>query len=201
MNVSASIIVQVFCQAIADWHNTIFVNPYQSGTLEYLCYQKNQIDTSQWHEEDEIRRNDISTDAFVACKRKIDDLNQKRTDWVEKLDDLIFKNYQNITLKESAKMNSETPAWLIDRMSILELKIYHMAEQTLRQDADSEHINRCKSKLEVLLNQRQDMSTCLDELLLDIQQGNRFFKVYRQMKMYNDKSLNPALHGESKFKA
>lgn len=194
MKFSASLIVKVFAQAIEDWHNHVFTNPFPEGSLEFLCFEKNQIDTTQWHEEDEIRRQDISTDAFVACKRKIDALNQQRTDWVEKLDDLIFELYKNVALKPNARMNSETPAWLIDRMSILELKIYHMEEQTNRKDADDSHILRCKQKLDVLLDQRKDMCSCLDELLVDIASGDRYFKVYRQMKMYNDKTLNPALY-------
>ncbi|TAG52736.1 MAG: DUF4254 domain-containing protein [Cytophagales bacterium] len=194
MKFNSEIIVRVFEKSIKDWHLDIFSNPFSENSLEFLCFKKNQIDTFQWHEEDEIRRNDISTEAFVACKRKIDSLNQQRTDWVEELDDLIYNSYQNFARKNTAKMNSETPAWLIDRMSILELKIYHMTEQTERQDADNEHIERCKVKLNVLLEQRKDMCSCLDELLTDIENGDRYFKVYKQMKMYNDKTLNPALY-------
>ncbi len=194
MKLNSSIIVQVFEKSIQSWHNNQFENPYPLQSLEFLCFNKNQIDTTQWHQEDEIRRNDISTEDFVACKRKIDALNQQRTDWVEQLDDLIFDFYKHSKKNINAKMNSETPAWLIDRMSILELKIYHMKEQTLRSDVDQVHIEKCKLKLDILLQQRVDMCTCLDELLIDIENGNRYFKVYRQMKMYNDKTLNPALY-------
>lgn len=196
MFLSASKTVEVFIQSIQDWHlkSEIHPNPYPKESLEFLFYNKNHVDTIQWHEEDEIRRPDLPDQNLVKIKRNIDRLNQERTNMVELIDDYIFNLYKDQKRNSDAKMNSETPAWLIDRMSILELKIYHMEEQTARTDASLEHISACKSKLEILLEQRKDMSTCLDQLLEDIKSGSRYFKVYRQMKMYNDTSLNPALY-------
>ncbi|HRG76405.1 MAG TPA: DUF4254 domain-containing protein, partial [Leptospiraceae bacterium] len=158
----------------------------------------NHIDTIQWHVEDEIRRADIADSEIAKLKRQIDALNQERTNLVEVLDDYFLNLYKTVTIESGARLNSETPAWLIDRMSILELKIYHMQEQTERKDADESHINQCKAKLAILLEQRKDLSTCLTELLEDLQEGKKFMKVYRQMKMYNDKNLNPALYANEK---
>ena len=148
--------------------------------------------------EDEIRRADIPDSDIAKLKRQIDALNQERTNLVEVLDDYFLNLYKSVSLKPNARMNSETPAWLIDRMSILELKIYHMKEQTERTDVDQSHINQCKTKLEILLEQRKDMSNCLLELLNDLRDGNKYMKVYRQMKMYNDKNLNPSLYANEK---
>ena len=148
--------------------------------------------------EDEIRRADIPDSDIAKLKRQIDALNQERTNLVEVLDDYFLNLYKSVSLKPNARMNSETPAWLIDRMSILELKIYHMKEQTERTDVDKSHINQCKTKLEILLEQRKDMSNCLLELLNDLRDGNKYMKVYRQMKMYNDKNLNPSLYANEK---
>ncbi len=189
-------ILQIFQRSVAEWHilESYSVNPFEEGSLHYILYKKNQIDTEQWHQEDIIRKPDLPLETFAAVKRKIDALNQERTDTVEWLDDFIINLYQSVVRKKEAKMNSETPAWLIDRMSILELKIYHMKEQTERTDASSDHIQTCKQKLQILLDQRKDMSLCLDELLLDLSTGDKYVKVYRQMKMYNDKNLNPSLY-------
>jgi hypothetical protein len=189
-------ILEIFQRSVADWHisECYSTNPFEEGSLNYILYKKNQIDTEQWHQEDIIRRPDLPLETFAAVKRNIDRLNQERTDTVEWLDDFITNLYSSVPLKKNAKMNSETPAWLIDRMSILELKIYHMKEQTERIDASPEHIKVCSQKLDVLLDQRKDMSQCLNELLFDLSTGNKYVKVYRQMKMYNDKNLNPSLY-------
>jgi len=188
--------IEIYQQSILDWHKNldVYPNPFPKNSLEHLFYHKNQVDTVQWHEEDEIRRPDLPDGDLVKIKRNIDRLNQERTNMVEIIDDHIFALFNGVHRHENAKMNSETPAWLIDRMSILELKIFHMQEQTLRNDVSHQHIATCKQKLDILLEQRKDMALCLDELLDDIANGIRYFKVYRQMKMYNDTSLNPALY-------
>lgn len=196
MALKANSIVSIFRQSVVDWHNKKTANPFPPDSVESILYSKNQIDTIQWHVEDEIRRPDLPDQELVGFKRQIDELNQERTDIVEILDDRISSEFQNVPKKYGARMNSETPAWLIDRMSILELKIYHMEEQTQRKDVDENHILACKRKLEVLLEQRKDLSQCLDELLEDLKNGDKFYKVYRQMKMYNDQNLNPSLYSK-----
>lgn len=173
-------------------------NRFQEGSFEALLYQKNWIDTVQWHLEDIIRKPDINPYDGIEIKRRIDRSNQDRTDTVEKMDDHFLEHFKNVKPKAGARMNSETPAWLLDRMSILMLKIYHMKEQTQRTDAAPDHIARCAQKLSVLLEQKNDMRAAYDELLEDILNGNRKFKVYRQMKMYNDTSLNPMLYNQKK---
>lgn len=200
MNFIPEDVIDVFQKSIQDWHKNLApaANPYEKDSMNFILYSKNHIDTIQWHVEDEIRRADIPDSDIAKFKREIDALNQKRTDLVEVLDDYFLNLYKSIPKKPEAKMNSETPAWLIDRMSILELKIYHMKEQTERTDTNESHINQCKSKLEILLEQRKDMSNCLSELLMDLNDGSKYMKVYRQMKMYNDKNLNPSLYGNEK---
>ena len=189
-------LVSVMIQSVIDWHKELKIhsNPHKEGSLEFLIYKKNQIDTVQWHVEDEIRRPDLPDSELVKFKRQIDALNQERTDTVELLDDLFYAMYKDVPKKEKSRMNSETPAWLIDRMSILELKIYHMKEQTERKDASAEHIEKCSAKLAILISQRSDLKTCLSELMDDLASGDKFMKVYRQMKMYNDQNLNPSLY-------
>ncbi|MFB5651595.1 DUF4254 domain-containing protein [Leptospira wolffii] len=196
MKLDSAQVVGIFKKSVEDWHKEekASPNPYPESSDESLFYKKNQIDTIQWHVEDEIRRPDLPDSELVQFKRKIDALNQERTDLVEQIDDRISAQFATVERKPNARMNSETPAWLIDRMSILELKIYHMDEQTRRKDVGPEHIETCKRKLAVLLEQRKDLSVCLDELLDDLSKGDKFYKVYRQMKMYNDKSLNPSLY-------
>ncbi|MCZ8344773.1 MAG: DUF4254 domain-containing protein [Leptospira sp.] len=190
--------VSIFQNSVLDWHKkeAPHENPYPDGTLEHTLYQKNHIDTIQWHIEDEIRRPDIALEEVVSLKRKIDKLNQDRTDLVERLDDFVIDMFKDVVPNKDAKLNSESPAWLLDRMSILELKIYHMEEQVARKDsgATKEHIQKCQNKLDVLLDQRSDLKQCLDELLFDYKQGIKRVKVYRQMKMYNDQNLNPSLY-------
>lgn len=198
MKLDSAAVVGIFKKSVEDWHKEEkpSANPYPATSDENLLYQKNQIDTIQWHVEDEIRRPDLPDAELVQFKRKIDALNQERTDLVEQIDDRISALYAGVEKKPNARMNSETPAWLIDRMSILELKIYHMEEQTRRTDVGADHIESCRKKLTVLLEQRKDLSTCLDELLDDLSKGDKFYKVYRQMKMYNDKNLNPSLYSK-----
>ncbi|EMK01811.1 MULTISPECIES: DUF4254 domain-containing protein [unclassified Leptospira] len=196
MKLESAKVVEIFKNSVSDWHKeeSPSANPFPPSSLEFLFYQKNQIDTIQWHVEDEIRRPDLPDKDLVQFKRRIDALNQERTDLVEQIDDQISAMFKSVEKKPNARMNSETPAWLIDRMSILELKIYHMKEQTERKDVSPEHIQTCQNKLNVLLEQRADLSNCLDELLDDLAKGDKFYKVYRQMKMYNDKNLNPSLY-------
>jgi hypothetical protein len=189
-------VIGIFQDSIRDWHKEEkpHTNPFSENTLENTLYQKNHVDTIQWHIEDEIRRPDIPLDDIMTLKRRIDKLNQDRTDTVEKIDDFIGGLLKDVTPAQNARLNSESPAWLVDRMSILELKIFHMQEQVDRTDVDREHIDKCQTKLSVLLEQRQDLSRCLDELIDDYIKGVKKFKVYRQMKMYNDQNLNPALY-------
>jgi hypothetical protein len=188
-----------FQKSIDDYHvhdhvDTPIKNPYPEGSFENLLYVKNWIDTVQWHLEDIIRLPDINPVEALQIKRRIDKSNQDRTDRVEQMDDYFLFQFKDVTPKPTAKINSETPAWLLDRMSILLLKIYHMKEQTERKDASAEHIAKCQTKLDVLMVQREDMQMAFDQLMEDIQKGDRKMKVYRQMKMYNDESLNPMLY-------
>jgi len=194
-------ITEVTIQSIQDWHKDLKPsnNPYPESDFLHLIYKKNQIDTIQWHIEDEIRRPDLPAVELVKFKREIDKLNQDRTDTVELLDDRLFQIFKECKRQENAKMNSETPAWLLDRMSILELKIYHMDEQANRKDAELSHINKCKEKLEILLDQRKDLQQCFEDLTDDLYSGKKYMKVYRQMKMYNDEKLNPSLYTKNKI--
>jgi Protein of unknown function (DUF4254) len=190
---------RAFQQSIDDYHvkddvDTTVKNLYPAGSFEHLLYAKNWIDTVQWHLEDIIRLPEINPIEALQIKRRIDKSNQERTDMVEKMDDYFLEQFKSVTPKSSAKINSETPAWLLDRMSILLLKIYHMKEQTERKDASADHIEKCKLKLDVLTEQKTDMRLAFDQLMEDIKSGDRKMKVYRQMKMYNDASLNPMLY-------
>lgn len=206
MLLSADACYSVFQRSIEDYHihddvDRPISNPFPSKSFEDLLYRKNWIDTVQWHLEDIIRKPDIDPIEGIAIKRRIDKSNQDRTDMVEQLDDRFLEQFKSITYKPGARMNSETPAWLLDRMSILMLKIYHMKEQTERKDASREHLQKCQDKLSILMEQKNDMRSAYDELLEDISNGNRKFKVYRQMKMYNDASLNPVLYAQDQEKA
>jgi hypothetical protein len=189
----------IFQRSIEDYHHfddvdTTIKNPFALESFDGLLYAKNWIDTVQWHLEDVIRVPTIDPSEGLKIKRRIDKSNQDRTDMVEKLDDYFLEQFKNVIAKPQARINSETPAWLLDRMSILMLKIYHMREQTLRKDVSAEHLQTCEAKLKILMEQKTDMQLAYDELLEDIGNGTRRFKVYRQMKMYNDKSLNPKLY-------
>ncbi len=193
----------VFQHSIDDYHvhddvDFTIKNPFKEGSFEHLLYTKNWIDTVQWHLEDIIRLPEINPTEAVQLKRRIDKSNQDRTDRVEKIDDVFLEEFKHVTPKSGTRINSETPAWLLDRMSILLLKVFHMKEQTERNDVDAEHKAKCQLKLNILLEQRADMKTAFDELMEDIGSGNRRFKVYRQMKMYNDASLNPMLYNQKK---
>ncbi len=173
-----------------------FSNPYPKDKVEHLLYRKNWIDTVQWHYEDIIRDPEIDPVAALDLKRKIDASNQDRTDLVEYIDSYFLDKYQSVQVKEGATINTESPAWAIDRLSILALKIYHMQEEVNRTDASAEHIKKCSEKLAVLLEQKKDLSTAINQLLTDIESGDKYMKVYKQMKMYNDDELNPVLRGQ-----
>jgi len=175
-----------------------FVNKYDksSNLIEHLLYRKCWIDTVQWAYEDIIRDPNIDPEEALILKRRIDASNQDRTDTVEFIDSYFFELYKNVKVKSNAKINSESPAWAIDRLSILALKIYHMELETLRDNAAESHKEKCQNKLSVLLQQRHDLSLALDDLLDDISKGHKFMKVYKQMKMYNDDELNPVLRSK-----
>lgn len=175
-----------------------FENKYNKNEdlLGHLLYRKCWIDTVQWAYEDIIRDPNIDPVAALTLKRKIDASNQDRTDTVEFLDSYFLEKYKDVQPKANAKINSESPAWVIDRLSILALKIYHMHLETVRDDASQAHKDACQKKLDVLLEQRVDLSTAIDDLLLDISNGDKYMKVYKQMKMYNDDELNPVLRGQ-----
>ena len=175
-----------------------FTNVYNKNEdiIAHLLYRKCWIDTVQWAYEDIIRDPNINPEAALKLKRKIDASNQDRTDTVEYIDSYFLDKYKNVEVKPNAKINSESPAWVIDRLSILALKIYHMHLETVREDATQAHKDTCQKKLDVLLEQRKDLSTALDDLLEDIANGDKYMKVYKQMKMYNDDELNPVLRGQ-----
>lgn len=190
----------IFQEVIEKYHEKDsveqpFTNPYNSEEelISHLLYRKCWIDTVQWHYEDIIRDKHIDPVDALALKRQIDASNQDRTDTVEYIDSYFLEKYKAVEVKESATINSESPAWAIDRLSILALKIYHMNEEAEREDASQEHQMKCKVKLDVLLEQRVDLSTAINQLLEDIAAGNKYMKVYKQMKMYNDDELNPVL--------
>jgi hypothetical protein len=173
-------------------------NPYPKDKIEHLLYAKNWVDTVQWHYEDIIRDPQIDPVAALVLKRKIDASNQVRTDMVEYIDSYFLQKYSGVTVKADAKINTESPAWAIDRLSILALKIYHMNEEANRTEASVEHRAKCQEKLNVLLDQKSDMFSSIDQLLKDIESGDKFMKVYKQMKMYNDDELNPVLYQNKK---
>ena len=190
---------KIFIQAIQDYHLTDNVdtpihNPYDRDSIDYQLYLKCWIDTVQWHYEDIIRNPHIDPLEALALKRRIDHSNQDRTDLVEEIDSYFRQYYSHVTPLPEARLNTESPAWAVDRLSILALKIYHMQEQVNREDASEEHRKKCRMKLDVLLEQQVDLSTAIDQLLEDIEQGRKYMKVYRQMKMYNDPATNPVLY-------
>lgn len=172
------------------------VNPYENGTIEDKLFRKNWIDAVQWHLEDIIRDPNIDPVAALALKRRIDKSNQDRTDLVEELDTYFRELYAGVTPLPEATINTESPAWALDRLSILALKIYHMQAEVERTDASEEHLARCRAKLNVLLEQKKDLSTAIGQLLDDIAAGRKYMKVYRQMKMYNDPETNPVLYAK-----
>lgn len=193
----------VFEQSITDYHkyddvNQPIENPYEKGSIEHLLYAKNWVDTVQWHYEDIIRDPQIDPVAALELKRKIDASNQVRTDMVEYIDSYFLDKYKDVQVKADAKINTESPAWAIDRLSILALKIYHMNEEAIRKEASEDHRAKCQAKLDVLLEQKQDMFTSISQLIEDIENGDKFMKAYKQMKMYNDEELNPVLYQNKK---
>ena len=190
---------KIFNQAIRDYHmkddvDTPINNPYDRDSIDNRLYLKCWIDTVQWHLEDIIRDPHIDPIEALQLKRRIDRSNQDRTDLVEQIDSCFRQKYSDISVMQDARINTESPAWAIDRLSILALKIYHMREQAERNDASQEHIQKCKAKLNILLEQQTDLSTAIDQLLEDIETGRKYMKVYRQMKMYNDPATNPVLY-------
>jgi len=194
---------KIFNRAIEDYHryndvDHIFETPYEARTLYALLYDKNMVDTVQWHLEDIIRDPNINPVDALALKRRIDRSNQVRTDMVEYIDSYLLDRYKDVKPCADARLNTETPAWAIDRLSILALKIYHMRQETMRTDVDDAHRDACSRKLETLLAQQKDLSTAIEELLEDIEAGRKYMKTYKQMKMYNDPSLNPVLYGKKR---
>ena len=191
--------IEIFNRSIHDYHINDNVdqpcnNPFSENSIENLMYLKNWIDTVQWHYEDIIRDPNIAAENGILLKRKIDRSNQDRTDLVEKIDDYYIELFKNVNYSNESKLNTESPGWVVDRISILCLKIYHMQEQTERKDVSEEHVNNCIKKLSVLKEQQEDLSQSFNELLDDLENGVKKIKVYRQMKMYNDSSLNPVLY-------
>ena len=191
----------IFVQSIQDYHKTDCVdtpinNPYELKTIEYYLYLKNWIDTVQWHFEDIIRDPNIDPAEALVLKRRIDKSNQDRTDLVELIDSYFLDKYKDVQIKANATINTESPAWAIDRLSILALKIYHMRQEVERTDTTPEHHAQCENKLNVLLEQQKDLSSAIDQLIDDIENGRKYMKVYKQMKMYNDPNLNPVLYGK-----
>ncbi len=194
---------RIFNRAIGDYHRWDDVdhpieNPYEAGTLDHLLYHKNWIDTVQWHLEDIIRNPEIDPVEALQIKRRIDRSNQERTDMVEYVDSYLLDKYKSVHPAPDARLNTETPAWAIDRLSILALKIYHMARETERTDVGEAHLAACRQKLAVLEVQQADLSRAIEELIEDIEAGRKYMKTYKQMKMYNDPALNPVLYGRKK---
>ncbi len=194
---------KIFRETIAYYHtfddvDAIPQNPYEEGTIESLLFRKNWIDAVQWHLEDIIRDPQIQPEEALKIKRRIDKSNQERTDLVEFIDDYFLEKYSDVDVSPKATINTESPAWAIDRLSILALKIYHMEQEAGRTDASPEHLEKCNIKLTVLLQQREDLSTAIDQLIEDIEAGRKYMKSYKQMKMYNDPALNPVLYKNKK---
>jgi hypothetical protein len=191
----------IFREVIVDYHATDHVDAivpfkYTNNNFQRLLYLKNWIDTVQWHLEDIIRDPKNDPSYLVAIKRRIDASNQQRTDTVEQIDEYLFERLKDVNIRPDARLNSETPAWLLDRMSILQLKIYHFEEQISRKDADEEHLKSVQHKLAVLQVQEKDLEQCYDELIEDLNTGTKFMKLYKQMKMYNDPNLNPVFYNQ-----
>jgi hypothetical protein len=193
----------IFEKSIHDYHviDDVYqptLNPYDKGSIEALLYAKNWVDTVQWHYEDIIRDPQIDPIVALDLKRKIDASNQVRTDMVEYIDSYFLQKYSDVQVKVDAKINTESPAWAIDRLSILALKIYHMSEEANRMEASPEHRAKCQEKLNTLLDQKNDMFVSISQLIQDIENGDKYMKVYKQMKMYNDEELNPVLYQNKK---
>ena len=190
---------EIFNRSISDYHvkdniDTPINNPFDEGTIENRLYLKNWIDTVQWHFEDIIRDPQLDPVKGMDLKHRIDKSNQDRTDLVEQIDSYFLDKYKDVKVLDNATINTESPAWAIDRLSILALKIYHMKEQAERTDASAEHVQKCQDKLAILLEQHKDLGSAIDQLITDIEEGRKYMKVYRQMKMYNDVETNPILY-------
>ena len=193
----ANDLFKLFEQQIIEYHKTDNVdapqhNPYQDGTFEAVLWEKSWVDTVQWHLEDLVRPDDVDPVYALQLKRRIDRSNQHRTDLVERIDDHYMMLFKDVALLPDAVLNTETPAWAVDRLSILALKIYHFQIEANR--GDEAHRAKCQAKLDTLLTQRADLTLAIDQLLEDLAAGRRQMKLYRQMKMYNDPSLNPSLY-------
>lgn len=200
---NATLCHTVFERCILDYHvndrvDTPMVQPYATGSVEALLYHKCWIDTVQWHLEDLVRDPQIEPVAGLALKRKIDVSNQQRTDLVEFIDSWLLDFYRSVQILPNATFNTESPAWAIDRLSILTLKVFHMKAEASREEADASHRTSCEQKCQVLLTQQTDLMAAIDQLLQDIASGKKYMKVYKQMKMYNDESLNPVLYQQKK---
>jgi hypothetical protein len=192
---------RIFDESILKYHiedkvDQSFGNPYPKNDIAHLLFRKNWIDTVQWHFEDSIRDPHIDPVSALELKRKIDASNQDRTDLVEYIDSYFLDKYKSVKPEKDATINTESPAWALDRLSILALKIYHMQEEVNRKDATADHIHKCQEKLDILLEQKKDLCSAIDQLLFDIESGKKYMKVYRQMKMYNDDELNPVLRSK-----
>lgn len=188
---------KLFEQQIIEYHKTDNVdapenNPYLEGSFEAVLWEKSWVDTVQWHLEDLVRPDDVDPVYALQLKRRIDRSNQQRTDLVERIDDHYYMQFKEVTPLPDARLNTETPAWAVDRLSILALKIYHFQIEAHR--GDEAHRAKCQAKLDTLLTQRADLTLAIDQLLEDLAAGRRQMKLYRQMKMYNDPSLNPSLY-------
>ena len=191
--------IEIFEKSVNDYHVYDDItrnpnNPFENKSFEHLLYEKNWIDTVQWHYEDIILDPEIDPSEGMKLKRLIDSSNQNRTEMVEYIDSYFLNLYSSVTTRENAKVNTESPAWALDRLSILILKIYHMEEESNRKDVSEDHRNNCQKKLNVLIEQREDLSESIDQLLIDLSTGIKKMRVYKQMKMYNDESLNPVLY-------
>ena len=194
---------RIFWNATQYYHtmddvNAEMNNPFEEKSIEYYLFLKNWIDAVQWHLEDIIRNPEIDPVEALKIKRRIDKSNQDRTDLVELIDSYFLDKYKNVIPAPDATINTESPAWALDRLSILALKIYHMQQVVERKEASPEHIEKCREKLRILLEQRIDLTTAIDQLLADIETGRKYMKVYKQMKMYNDPALNPVLYANKK---
>lgn len=192
---------QIFEKSVLEYHITDSVdtpvsNPYELKSIEYYLYLKNWIDAVQWHFEDIIRDPGIKPEDALVLKRRIDKSNQDRTDLVELIDSYFLDKNKTVQVAPDAMINTESPAWAIDRLSILALKIYHMEQEVNRNDTSEKHRRQCLEKLNILLEQKKDLSTAIDQLLSDIAGGKKYMKVYKQMKMYNDPELNPVLYAK-----
>ncbi len=197
----ANDIFDIFARQVAEYHKIDSVdaptrNPFSEGTFEHLLWEKSYVDTVQWHLEDLVRPADVDPVEALRLKRWIDRSNQQRTDMVERIDDHYMQLFAKVELRPGAKINTETPAWALDRLSILALKIYHFGIEVERTDVDEAHLVRCRNKYNILLEQKADLTQAIDDLLQELSEGRKRMKLYRQMKMYNDPQLNPMLYGK-----